>query len=160
MVSTREPVDRVRSTYRRLTDDETSPVVVDCITNALGRSVEDSTTTKYAQHPSNLTSIGMKFTDILEQHEADQLSVGLTNLSPLVVYTSPSDVFQFVHVLVQQSTGSGCPVSATIDPSIHETRTVDQFLPLFDRVIETRRNDNEEQELRVRKPERTDWEAF
>ena len=81
VVSTREPANCVRSTHRRLVDgDEATPVVVDCITNALGRSADDTATTKYAQHPSDLTSIGAKFTDALGERESDRLSVGLTNL--------------------------------------------------------------------------------
>lgn len=81
VVSTREPANCVRSSHRRLVDgDEATPVVVDCITNALGRSADDTATTKYAQHPSDLTSIGAKFTDALGERESDRLSVGLTNL--------------------------------------------------------------------------------
>ncbi|GAA0724654.1 hypothetical protein J2744_003080 [Halorubrum trapanicum] len=161
MVATREPADSVRSRYRRLTEgDESDPVVVDCITNSLGRSPDDTTSTKYAQSPENLTSIGMKFADVLEERRTDQLSVGLTNLSPLLVYTSPSDVFQFVNILVQKSIGTGWSVFVTIDPTVHDASTVQQFVPLFDAVIETRRTDDGDQELRVRKPEQTDWEAF
>ncbi|WP_434522850.1 DUF7504 family protein [Halorubrum sp. AS12] len=161
VVATREPTERLRSRYHRLTDDDAStPIVVDCITNSLGRSEEDTETTKYAQDPGNLTSIGMKFADVLDQHETDQLSVGLTNLSPLLVYTSPSDVFQFTHILVQKSTGTDWPVIATIDPSVHDASTVEQFVPLFDDVIETQRTDDGDQKLRVRKPEHTEWEAF
>ena len=161
VVATREPTTCLRSRYHRLTDgDESTPIVIDCITNSLGRSEEDTKTTKYAQDPSNLTSIGTKFTHVLDQHETDQLSVGLTNLSPLLVYTSPSDVVQFVHVLLQKSIGTDSPVIATIDPSVHDASAVQQFVPLFDGVVETRRSDNGDQEFRVQKPEHTEWEAF
>lgn len=161
VVATREPTECLRSRYHRLTgDDESTPIVIDCITDSLGRSKEDTETTKYAQDPGNLTSIGMKFADVLDQHETDQLSVGLTNLSPLLVYTSPSDVFQFVHIIIQKSIGIDWPVIATIDPSVHDPSTVEQFVPLFDGVIETRRTDDGGQELRVQKPGHTKWEAF
>lgn len=161
VVATREPADCVRSRYRRVRDgDGSPPVVVDCITSSLDRSEADTKTTKYAQDPGNLTSIGTKFTEILDQHETDRLSVGLTNLSPLLVYTSPSEVFQFVHVLVQKSTATDWPVIAAIDSSVHDASTVEQFIPLFDRVIETRRTDSGDQEFRFQKPELTEWETF
>lgn len=161
VVATREPMKCLRPRYHRLTDgDEPTPIVVDCITNSLGRSEEDTEMTKYAQDPGNLTSIGTKFAAILDQHETEELSVGLTNLSPLLVYASPSDVFQFAHVFVQKSIGTDWPVIATIDPSVHDTSTVQQFVPLFDNVIETRRTDNGDQEYRIRKPEHTEWETF
>ncbi|TKX58565.1 hypothetical protein EXE44_06880 [Halorubrum sp. SS7] len=161
IVATREPATSVRSRYQRLTaGSESEPVIVDCVTNTFEQPPDDTASTKYAQGPENLTSIGMKFSDILEQRRTDQLSVGLTNLSPLLVYTSPSDVFQFVNILVQKSVGTGWPVFVTIDPSVHDASTVEQFVPLFDDVIETRRTDDGDQELRVRKPEPTNWAAF
>ena len=161
VVATRDTTECLRSRYHRLAaDDGSTPIVVDCITNSLGRSEEDTETTKYAQDPGNLTSIGMKFAAVLDQHETDQLAVGLTNLSPLVVYTSPSDVFQFTHVLVQKSIGTDWPVIAAIDPGVHPTSTVEQFVPLFDDVIETRRTDGGDQEFRVRDSEQSEWQSF
>ncbi|TKX66962.1 hypothetical protein [Halorubrum sp. GN11GM_10-3_MGM] len=161
VVETRNTAECLRSRYQRVAHDDASPpIVVDCITNSLGRSEDDTKTTKYAQDPGNLTSIGMKFADILDQHETDQLSVGLTNLSPLIVYTSTSDVSQFAHILIQKSIGTDWPVVATIDPRVHNASTVEQFVPLFDSVIETRRTDDGDQAYRIQKPERTDWETF
>ena len=161
VVATREPTTCLRSRYHRLTDgDGPTPILIDCITNSLGRSEEDTEMTKYAQDPSNLTSIGTKFSAVLDQHETDQRAVGLTNLSPLLVYTSPSDVFQFAHVIVQKSLGVNWPVIATVDPSVHDASAVEQFFPLFDDVVETRRTDDGDQEFRVRKPEQTDWNPF
>ena len=160
VVATRQTADTVRSTRRHLTDEDgTDPIVIDCVTNALGRSVTDTSTTKYADHPSNLTSIGLKFTSVIDQHEMEDVFVGLTNISPLLIYSSPSDVFRFTNVLVQQAIGSGWSVMAAIDPSTHDEATVEQFLPLFDCLIETRRTDDG-QEYRVRKPTQTAWTAF
>jgi len=161
LISTREPATNVRSRYQRVTDAEKcTPVVIDCITNSLGRAKDETETTKYAQDPGNLTSVGMKFSVLLEQHRNDDLTVGLTNLSPLLVYSSPSEVFQFLHVVVQQSTGNDWPVVASIDPGIHETATVEQFVPLFDRVIETRRTGDGDHEFRGRNSGDMDWKSF
>lgn len=161
VVATRDTTECLRSRYHRLTDDDAStPIVIDCITNSLGRSEDDTETTKYAQDPRNLTSIGTKFAEILDRYEPDQLSVGLTNLSPLVVYTSPSDVFQFTHILIQKSLGVDWPVIATIDPSVHDTSTVEQLVPRFDDVIETRRTDDGDQTFRVRTSKQSEWQSF
>ena len=161
VISTREPAGTVRSRYQRRTDGDGSDlIVVDCITNALERAATDTEMTKYAQSPDNLTSIGMKFADILQQHRSDQFSVGVVNLSPLLVYTSPRDVFQFTNILTQKSTGADWPVYAAIEPRVHDTSTVHQFIPLFDTVIETRRTNSGDQELRVKKPSLTDWETL
>lgn len=158
VVATRDTTECLRSRYHQLTDgDSPTPIVIDCITDSIGRSEDDTGKTKYAQGPGNLTSIGTKFTEILGQHETDQLSVGLTNLSPLLVYSSPSDVFQFVHIIIQRSIGAGWPVFVTIDPSAHDASTVKQFVPLFDDVIEVQRTDDGNRKFRVQKPGSTDW---
>lgn len=161
VVATRETADSVRSRFQRVAADaDAEPVVVDCITNSFGSSVGDTTTTKYAQDPANLTSIGMKYTELLTQHESDQLVVGLSNISPLVVYTSPSTVFRFVNTLIQRSIGADALVIAAIDPSVHDASTVEQFLPLFDAVVETRQSADGTQQYRTCKPEQTNWQRL
>lgn len=70
--------------------------------------------------------------------------------------TRLSETFQFVHVLVQKSAGTDSPVIATIDSSVRDASTVEQFVPLFEYVIETRQTDAGDQQLRVQKPELTE----
>lgn len=161
LVSTREPAENIRSRHDRVTHSEgQTPLVIDCITNALGRSKDETETVKYAQAPQNLTSIGVNFTDLIEQYKTERLTVGLTSLSPLLVYSSSTDVFQFLHLIVQQAIGNDWPVIASIDPRIHQPATIEQFVPLFDHVFETRRTAAGDHEYRRRNPGHTEWEAF
>lgn len=51
-------------------------------------------------------------------------------------------------------------MAATIDPGAHDETTVEQFVPLFDGVVETRRRDDDTREFRVQRPERTEWRAI
>ncbi|GAB7010224.1 DUF7504 family protein [Halorubrum trueperi] len=179
VVSTLQPADRVRATHERMLregdagngddagdasdagdpedrDGANDPLVVDCLTNALGRSATDDDATKFAQHPSNLTSIGTKFTEFVDGCDSGELAVGLSSISPLLMYASSTDVYRFVHLLVQQSAGAESPVVATIDSAAHDELDVERFVPLFDRTIEARRV-GDEQEFRVSRPDSTEW---
>jgi hypothetical protein len=158
LVSTRQPASRVRDAHRRTVDgDPAEPVVVDCVANAVGRAGDGGEATGYAQDPGNLTSIGTTFVDLAEDRDEDALAVGVTTVSPLLMYASASEVFQFLYVLAQRATGEEWPVAATIDPGAHDETTVEQFVPMFDGVVETRRRDDETREFRVQRPERTEW---
>ncbi|OYR56517.1 DUF7504 family protein [Halorubrum halodurans] len=168
LVATRQPADDARETHRRLRPDDApddadggsadgdSPVVVDCVTNAFEHSTDDTRRTRYAQHPSNLTSIGTTFTEVIEAREEQSLAVGIETVSPLLVYADTTDVYRFLDLVVRQATDVGWPVTAGIDTAAHDDRTVEQFVTLFDAVVRTRYVDGERQ-YRLQRPERTDW---
>ena len=169
VVSTRQPAESARRTHRRTvgrepaadetpegSDGEPAPLVVDCVTGAVEESPTDESRTKYAQHPSNLTSVGTKFTEFLEARGDGALAVGIDTVSPLLMYADASAVFRFLHVVVQKATGSDCPVVAGIDDAAHDDRVASKLAPLFDAVVETRRADGG-REARVARPEATEW---
>ena len=173
VVSTRQPAENARRTHRRVAgresaetgganeasaraDGEPAPLVVDCVTGAVEESPTDEPHTKYARHPSNLTSVGTKFTEFLEARADGALVVGLDTVSPLLMYTDASAVFRFLHVVVQKATASDCPVVVGFDGSAHGDRAVAQLAPLFETVVETRRAEDA-REVRVARPEPTEW---
>ena len=141
-------------------DGGVKPVVVDCLSGVLEREVADTEMTKYADDPSNLTSIGTKFTEVLSERRDEACVVGITDLTPLIVYRDPKQVFQFVHLIIQKSAGAGWPVVATMDPAAHDDMTVNRLISLFDRVIETRLSEDGTQEFRVRGPSGPDWQPI
>lgn len=173
LVSTRQPAGAARSTHRRMAaaaagtaagdtakSEVDDPVVVDCVTNAIGESpADDGDETKYAQHPSNLTSIGTKFTECVEERDEESVAVGIDTVSPLLAYADASSVFRFLHIVVQKATAAGHPVVVGIDAGAHDEQTIEQFVPIFERVIETRRA-GDERECRVRYPAPTEWRSI
>ncbi|MDB9234419.1 hypothetical protein PN419_15400 [Halorubrum ezzemoulense] len=169
VVSTRQPAEGARRTHRRVvghesaadetpegSDDEPTPLVVDCVTGAIEESLSDESRVKYARHPSNLTSVGTKFTEFLEARGDSALAVGVDTVSPLLMYVDASGVFRFLHIVVQKATGAGCPVVVGLDGSAHDDRVVSQLAPLFEVVVETRRVKDARQ-VRVARPEPTEW---
>lgn len=163
IISTRDPADSVRMMHQECstaTEDSPDPLVVDSLTGTLDHSVADTSRTKYAQHPSDLGSIGTKFTSMLDQHQDRELSVGITTLSPFLVYADASVVFKFVNIIIQKSRGVGWPVVVAIDPRPHYDRVLEQLIPLFETVVETRRTDAGKQQYRLRKPRAIGWESI
>ena len=167
VVSTRQPAENARRTHRRIVDrgpasaddgasGEPAPLVVDCVTGAVEESPTDESRTKYARDPSNLTSVGTKFTEFLEARDDGALAVGIDTVSPLLMYADASAVFRFLHIVVRKATGAGCPVVVGLDGSAHDDRVVSQLAPLFEAVVETRRVDDA-REVRVARPEPTEW---
>ena len=160
IISTRQIADSVRTTHQQVCDPprgDSDPLVIDSVTSTLNRSPEETPRTKYAQHPSNLVSIGTKFTEILKEHEQTEIGVGLTTVSPLLVYASSSDIFQFLNLILQKSISLGWPVAVIIDPTAHDATTIEQLVPLFEDVIETRRTETGVQEYRLRNLHTTEW---
>ncbi|RLM70547.1 hypothetical protein [Halorubrum sp. Atlit-26R] len=170
VVSTRQPAESARRTHRRIvgresaapdetpegSDGEPTPLIVDCVTGAVGRSPSDGPHTKYAQHPSNPTSVGTTFTEFLDARDDGTLAVGIDTVSPLLMYADASAVFRFLHVVVQKATASDCPVVAGLDGSAHGDCVVAQLAPLFEAIVETRRAEDA-REVRVAHPEPTEW---
>lgn len=149
IISTRQPADGARNTHRRLTDSSgrnrstsevTDPLVIDCVTNAVEKSPVDDDKTRHAQHPSNLTSIGTKFTELVEDREDESLVIGIDTVSTLLQYADSDEMFRFLNVIVQQATGVGCSVTIGIDGCAHEEQTLLQLAHIFDRVIKINQN--------------------
>lgn len=169
VVSTRQPAAVARSTHWEMAlssvdtaesdVDGADPVIIDCVTSALGESqTSDDNGTWYAADPSDLTSIGTMFTECLHTCGDGSIVVGVDTISPLLVYAGASTVFQFLNLLVQKATAAGCPVVVGIDAGAHDEQTIEQFVPIFETVIETRRTD--EREGRVRYPTPGEWQAL
>lgn len=169
VVSTRQPAEVARSAHRQMAPssvdtaesdvDGPEPAIIDCVTSALGESeTSDDNGTWYAADPSDLTSIGTMFTECLHTYGDGPVVVGVDTISPLLVYAGASTVFQFLNLLVQKATAAGCLVVVGIDAGAHDEQTIAQFVPIFERVLETRRAD--EREARVRYPKPTEWQAL
>lgn len=166
LVSTDDQVGRVRPEFATYGDPETLGVV-DCATRLQADSRDDDGDDpyiRYASSPQNLTEVGVKFTDLVETMEAEdveRVAVGVHSLSTLLMYWEPKRIYQFVRVLVNQSQGLGWPTVAVLDDAATDDQTVNTLTQPFDLVIDTRATDDGN-EYRVRGAgyEPTDWTPF
>jgi KaiC/GvpD/RAD55 family RecA-like ATPase len=154
VVSTKDSAQRVLKDFERRVDYENHPlVVIDCVTRQQGISdVSEDERVKYASSPVDMTGIGIKLSEVLEDlyqsREITQNRVMLHSLSTLLMYSDLQTVFRFLHVFtgrLQSVDGLGL---FAIDSTAHDDQTMNTLKQLFDGIITT----HEDGEPTVRLP--------
>jgi KaiC/GvpD/RAD55 family RecA-like ATPase len=142
VVSNTDGAKRVFEDLGNRIDYTDHPVaVVDCVTRQQGGEVRDDTRVRYTSSPVDMTGVGIKFSELLEEfyeHQGvEHNRVFLDSLSTLLMYSDLQTVFRFLHVFtgrVQSVDGLGL---YAIDSSAHDDKTMNTLKQLFDGVIET-----------------------
>lgn len=156
VVTTKDSGEKILSEYKKRIDDvENKPLgVVDCVTKQRGvGNAEDGPQLKYASSPVDMTGIGIKLSEFLqdfyERRGLQQNRVLMHSVSTLLMYSDLQTVFRFLHVFtgrVQSANGLGLYV---IDSTAHDDQTMNTLTQLFDGVIELSENDAEPPRLRT-----------
>lgn len=143
--------------------------IIDCTGQDMGQAEQDAQI-KYVSTQSDLTGIGMKFSALYESlyasSEGGRIRTGLLNLSSLCMYVDLRKLFRFAQTLSGRIESAGGLGVIAIDPTTHDTQTLNTLNQIADGKIEVRDNDGERQEfdgeLRVRglPDQPTGWEAF
>jgi KaiC/GvpD/RAD55 family RecA-like ATPase len=154
IVSTKDSAQRVLKDFEsRFEVDDAPLTVIDCVTKQQGISdVAENDHVKYASSPVDMTGIGIKFSEVLEEYyqnrDIKQNRVMLHSLSTLLMYSDLQTVFRFLHVFtgrIQSIDGLGL---FSIDSTAHDDQTMNTLKQLFDGIITT----HEEGEPTVRLP--------
>ncbi|AUV81684.1 recombinase RecA [Salinigranum rubrum] len=154
VVSTKDSAQRVLNEFESRFDIDDEPLtVIDCVTRQQGISdVTESDHVKYASSPVDMTGIGIKFSEVLEEYYQvrglERNRVMLHSLSTLLMYSDLQTVFRFLHVFtgrVQSIDGLGL---FSIDSTAHDDQTMNTLKQLFDGIITT----HEDGEPTVRLP--------
>lgn len=144
VTATRRDADRVRSEHDRVRSehdgvaDADEVVVIDCVSSLHERDPVETPRTKHAAAPGNLTDIGTTFTSVLDARSEQAIAVGVTSLSPLLMYSSAEDVYRFTRLVVQQATSEDAPVVATLKSDVHDDRVEHMIREPFEVTVETR----------------------
>jgi hypothetical protein len=135
--------------------DATRMGIIDCSGQEMSKSDLDARV-KYVSTQSDLTGIGMKFSALYESLYADaragRVRTGLISLSSLAMYVDLRTLFQFVQTLSGRiDSADGLGVFA-IDPTTHDTKTVNTLSQTADGRVEVREPEGGEGdgELRIR----------
>lgn len=148
VVTTKDSGRRVFDEYARHVDYTGKPVaIVDCVTRQQGvNDVHDGDRIKYTSSPVDMTGIGIKFSEFLQEFYAnrgiEQNRVLMHSLSTLLMYSNLQTVFRFLHVFtgrVQSVDGLGL---FCIDSTAHDDQTMNTLKQLFDGVLETFEDDD------------------
>jgi KaiC/GvpD/RAD55 family RecA-like ATPase len=146
IVTTRDSSDRVLTDFRSLLEDPTGAHtgIVDCVTQHQGRSEQDTQTVKYASSPTDMTGIGIKFSDFLEEfytgRNVTKNRVAVDSLSTLLMYSDLQTVFRFMHVLTSRIEDADALGVHVLESTAHDEETINTLKQLFDGAIEVERD--------------------
>jgi len=156
VVSTKDGAEKVFDEYRKFADGiENSPVgVVDCVTKQQGAGdVEDSARVKYASSPVDMTGIGIKLSEFLEEfydgRGVQRNRILLHSISTLLMYSNLQTVFRFLHVFTGRVQSADALGLYVIDSTAHDDQTMNTLKQLFDGVIEVDEDEAGEQSIKT-----------
>lgn len=144
VVSMSNSANRIFESFRDILGKDPRLVsfgVVDCVSKQQGVEGLDNTEyVKYASSPDDMTKIGISLSEFLEQFNGQQglerNRACLDNISTMLMYADIQTIFRFLHVFtgrVQNVNGLGIYL---MDPSAHDTQTVNTLKGLFDGIIQ------------------------
>lgn len=159
IVTTRDDADRVLGDYRSVLGDEDANVgIVDCVTKHQGRSVQDTNRVKYVSSPVDMTGIGIKFSEFVEEfyetRGVRRNRVVFDSLSTLLMYSDLQTVFRFMHVFTSRIESADAVGIHLIESTAHDEETMNTLKQLFDGVVRI----DERREVSLQLPD-TDAEA-
>ncbi|MFT4947314.1 MAG: KaiC/GvpD/RAD55 family RecA-like ATPase [Natronomonas sp.] len=141
IVTTRDSSDRVLTDFRSLLSnpDDTDIGIVDCVTQHQGQSATDTPTVKFASSPGDMTGIGIKFSEFVEEFYSErdlrQNRIVLDSLSTLLVYSDMQTVFRFMHVFTSRIEDADALGVYLIESTAHDAETMNTMKQLFDGVV-------------------------
>ena len=141
IVTTRDSSDRVLADFRSLLDspDDAHLGIVDCVTQHQGRSANDTETVKHASSPVDMTGIGIKFSEFVEEFYTErnvrQNRVAIDSLSTLLMYSDLQTVFRFMHVLTSRIEDAEAIGVHVIESTAHDAETMNTLKQLFDGMV-------------------------
>jgi len=141
IITTRDSSDRVLTDFRSLLNDpdESTVGVVDCVTQHQGRSPIEDEPVKYASSPVDMTGIGIKFSEFLEEfyteRALEQNRIALDSLSTLLTYSDPQTVFQFMHVLTSRIEDADAVGIHVVESTAHDDGDMNTLKQLFDGMV-------------------------
>ena len=142
VITTRDGADRVRSEFRSLLSEPEAATlgVVDCVSRQQGGSPTDSETVRYAASPTDLTGIGIAFSELVEtfytEHDLRRNRVLLDSVSTLLTYADLQTVFRFLHVLTNRVADADALGVHVVDSTAHDAEAMNTLKQLFDGVVE------------------------
>jgi len=143
VVTTRDNSQRVTDDFRTILDDPeaTNLGIVDCVAKHQGRNVRDSDMIKYASSPVDMTGIGIKFSEFVEEfyknRGIERNRVMFDSLSTLLLYSNLQTVFRFMHVFTSRIENADAVGIYVIESTAHDEETMSTLKQLFDGIVTT-----------------------
>ncbi len=142
MVTTKDSADKLLSRFLEGTTNESPDVgVVDCVTKQRGvGTIDDDPRIKYASSPVDMTGIGIKLSEFLqdfyEVRGVRRNRILLHSVSTLLMYSNLQTVFRFLHVFTGRIQSADALGIYVIDSTAHDDQTMNTLKQLFDGIIQ------------------------
>ncbi|MFC7240522.1 RAD55 family ATPase [Saliphagus sp. GCM10025317] len=155
IVTTKDSAEKVLTEFTtRTTNDDPDVGVVDCVTKQRGiGTADDDPRIKYASSPVDMTGIGIKLSEFLQDfYEVRGLTenrILLHSISTLLMYSDLQTVFRFLHVFTGRIQSADALGVYVIDSTAHDDQTMNTLKQLFDGVVEIDEGGDGEQTIRT-----------
>ncbi|ELZ12508.1 hypothetical protein C479_03907, partial [Halovivax asiaticus JCM 14624] len=142
IVTTKDSADKVLDDLTEaVTVSDPDVGIVDCVTKQRGiGTVDDDPRIKYASSPVDMTGIGIKLSEFLQEfYENRSLTenrILLHSISTLLMYSDLQTVFRFLHVFTGRIQSADALGLCVIDSTAHDDQTMNTLKQLFDVVVE------------------------
>ncbi|WP_049925230.1 RAD55 family ATPase [Halopiger goleimassiliensis] len=152
VVTTKDSADKILDEF----DDRTDSAdvgIVDCVTKQRGIGTGgDDPRVKYASSPVDMTGIGIKLSEFLQEFYETR---GVTNnrvllhsISTLLMYSDLRTVFRFLHVFTGRIQSADALGIYVIDSTAHDDQTMNTLKQLFDGVLTIEETDGDGPRIR------------
>ncbi|WP_254862283.1 RAD55 family ATPase [Halovivax gelatinilyticus] len=155
VVTTKDSADKILDEFSSRTNVTDPDIgVVDCVTKQRGiGTVDDDPRIRYASSPVDMTGIGIKLSEYLQEfYEARGLTenrILLHSVSTLLMYSDLQTVFRFLHVFTGRIQSADALGLCVIDSTAHDDQTMNTLKQLFDVVVEIEEGEGGEPTIRT-----------
>ena len=149
IVTTREPGESVLQwfEYNNLEIPSEHIGIVDCVTKTLGVPTADTFNIKRASSPVDLTGIGVKISQFLEdfwmKKNIRKTRLCINSLSTMLMYSNIQTVFRFLHVFTGRVKAAGAIGIYVVEDGMHDAQAIATLKQLFDGILEVKQEDDD-----------------
>ncbi|WP_123535386.1 DUF7504 family protein [Halosimplex salinum] len=116
------------------TDDQPGNAAVIVVGESPGAR-PDGVTVEHISTPSDLTGLGIAIGELLSQWDGAPV-VCFDSLTSMLQYVEVETAYEFLHAITGQLYAADAKAHFHIDPTAHDSKTVDSIASLFDAVVD------------------------